>query len=124
MSDLAMKVLQWQTKGDVGISSATMASIALGLDEPFYGSYFGAPHDPSDMLRCMKLLESIPEIRDHFPAIAKRVPTFKRILEQWDELVEVMNRECVGDNWRAPDAYKMIKELRGDEVNHRVLTFK
>lgn len=32
MSDLAMKVLKWQTKGHVGISSATMASIALGLE--------------------------------------------------------------------------------------------
>lgn len=124
MSDLAMKVLQWQSTGDVGVSSATMASIALGLDKPFYGSHFDAPHDPSDMLRCMKLLEAIPEIRDHFPTIAKRVPTFKGIIEQWDELAEVMSRECVGDKWRAPDAYKMIKELRGDEINHRVLTFK
>lgn len=66
MSNLAMKVLQWQATGDVGVSSATMASIALGLDKPFYGSHFGAPHDPSDMLRCMKLLEAIQEIRDHF----------------------------------------------------------
>lgn len=115
MSDLAMKVLQWQTTGNVGVSSATMASIALGLDKPFYGRNFDAPHDPSDMLRCMKLLEAIPEIRDHFPAIAKRVPTFKGIIKQWDELVEVMNRECVGDRWRAPDAYNLIKKLRGDE---------
>lgn len=30
MSDLAMKVLKWQSNGHVGISSATMASIALG----------------------------------------------------------------------------------------------
>ncbi|AIE64562.1 hypothetical protein ACVNAN_001660 [Enterobacter hormaechei] len=115
MSNLAMKVLQWQATGDVGVSSATMASIALGLDKPFYGSHFGAPHDPSDMLRCMKLLEAIPEIRDHFPAIAKRVPTFKGIIEQWDDLVEVMKRECVGERWRAPDAYNLIKKLRGDD---------
>ncbi len=31
MSDLAMKVLKWQSTGDVGISSATLASIACGL---------------------------------------------------------------------------------------------
>ena len=123
MSNLAMKVLQWQATGDVGVSSATMASIALGLDKPIYGSQFGAPHDPSDMLRCMKLLEAIPEIRDHFPAIAKRVPTFKGVIEQWDELVEVMNRECVGDNWRAPDAYNLIKKLRGDDDQHRTIRF-
>ncbi len=124
MSDLAMKILQWQTTGNVGVSSATMASIALGLDKPFYGSHFGAPHDPSDMLRCMKLLEAIPEIRDHFPAIANRVPTFKGIIEQWDALVEVMNRECVGERWRAPDAYKLIKKLRGDYEPRRTIRFE
>ncbi|XPL50848.1 hypothetical protein ACMFY2_13895 [Enterobacter cloacae subsp. cloacae] len=123
MSNLAMKVLQWQATGDVGVSSATMASIALGLDKPFYGSHFSAPHDPSDMLRCMKLLEAIPEIRDHFPAIAKRVPTFKGIIEQWDDLVEVMKRECVGERWRAPDAYKLIKKLRGDDKQRRTIRF-
>lgn len=123
MSDLAMKVLQWQTKGNVGVSSATMASIALGLDEPFYGSRFDAPHDPSDMLRCIKLLEAIPEIRDHFPVIAKRVPAFTGIIDQWDALVEVMNRECVGDRWRAPDSYALIKKLRGDNDHHRTIRF-
>ncbi|EPA0062162.1 hypothetical protein ACQYIJ_004192 [Enterobacter cloacae] len=123
MSNLAMKVLQWQATGDVGVSSATMASIALGLDKTFYGSHFGAPHDPSDMLRCMKLLEAIPEIRDHFPAIAKRVPTFKGIIEQWDDLVEVMKRECVGERWRAPDAYNLIKKLRGDDKQRRTIRF-
>jgi len=124
MSDLAMKVLQWQATGNVGVSSATMASIALGLDKPFYGGHFGAPHDPSDMLRCMKLLEAIPEIRDHFPAIAKRVPTFKGIIEQWDALVEVMNRECVGERWRAPDAYKLIQKLRGDDEPRLTIRFE
>ena len=27
MSDLAMKILKWQSTGDIGISSATLASI-------------------------------------------------------------------------------------------------
>ena len=71
----------------------------------------------------MKLLEAIPEIRDHFPTIARRVPAFKGIIEQWDDLVEVMNRECVGDNWRAPDAYNLIKILRGDDDPHRTIRF-
>lgn len=31
MSDLSMKVCEWMSMGKVGISSATMASIALGL---------------------------------------------------------------------------------------------
>mgnify|MGYP001264867867 CR=1 FL=1 len=121
MSDLAMKVLQWQATGDIGVSSATMASIALGMKESFYGRRFDAPYDPSDMLRCMQLLEAIPEIREHFPAIANNVPAFKGIIEHWDSLVDSMNRECVGDNWRAPDSYRMIKTLRGDEDTHLII---
>lgn len=39
MSELAMKVIKWQTKDRVGISSATMAAVALGLDKNFYSDY-------------------------------------------------------------------------------------
>ncbi len=60
MSELAMKVLQWQSTGNVGVSSATMASIALGMKKNFYGSYFSPPSDPSDLHRCMKLVQCIP----------------------------------------------------------------
>jgi len=61
MSDLAMKVLDWQSKGHVGVSSATMASIALGMKKNFYHSHFGAPSDPADLNRCMKLVDELPK---------------------------------------------------------------
>ncbi|WP_417716642.1 dATP/dGTP pyrophosphohydrolase domain-containing protein [Escherichia coli] len=48
MSDLAMKILKWQSTGDVGISSATLASIACGLKKNIYGHHFGAPHDAAE----------------------------------------------------------------------------
>lgn len=113
MSDLAMKVLEWQAEGRVGVSSATMASIALGMDKPFYGSYFNPPWDPADLTRCMKLVEFIPEIRDHFPAIGKRCKQFAPILEHWDELIEMVQQEwAAGD--RAPKTYARMKQLLGD----------
>lgn len=56
MSDLAMKVLKWQSTGDVGISSATLASIACGLKKNIYGHSFGAPHDAADFRRCVALV--------------------------------------------------------------------
>ena len=57
MSDLAMKVLKWQSTGDVGISSATLASIACGLKKNIYGHHFGAPHDAADFRRCVALVD-------------------------------------------------------------------
>ncbi|MBY4887762.1 hypothetical protein K5Y32_07420 [Pantoea sp. DY-15] len=110
MSDLAMKVFQWQAKGSVGVSSATMASIAMGMDKNFYHSHFCPPWDPSDLTRCMKLVDFIPEIRDHFPAIAEKCPKFAPILNHWDELTAMVRREwAAGD--RAPETYARMKEL-------------
>lgn len=113
MSELAMKVIKWQTKGEVGISSATMAAIALGLNKPFYGSYFREPSDPADLRRCMILVDTIPEIRDHFPAIAKKVKTFAPILDNWDKLISLLKKEMASGN-RAPETYAAMKALRID----------
>ncbi|EGT4383752.1 hypothetical protein SMZ82_002374 [Cronobacter malonaticus] len=112
MSDLAMKVLEWQANGEVGISSATLASIALGLKKNIYSNHFGAPHDPADFRRCMLLVEQIPEIRDHFPEVARKVPKFKAILKEWDSLVELLKHEMKQHGNRAPETYKRINELR------------
>lgn len=110
MNDLAMKVLEWQAYGRVGVSSATMASIALGMEKNFYHSWFNPPWDPADLTRCMKLVECIPEIRDHFPKIAEKCPGFAPIIEHWDELIEMLKAEwAVGD--RAPKTYTRMKEL-------------
>ncbi|SUG89888.1 Uncharacterised protein [Salmonella enterica subsp. enterica] len=96
MSDLAMKVLKWQTKGHVGISSATMASIALGLEKSFYHGRFDAPSDPADLRRCMMLVDEIPEIKDSFPLIAKKVKRFSPILREWDSLIALLKLDLRG----------------------------
>lgn len=112
MSDLAMKVLNWQAKGRVGISSATMASIALGLEKNFYHGRFDAPSDPEDLLRCMILVEYIPEIKDSFNEIAKRVKSFAPILREWDRLTGLLKEELKRPDNRAPETYALMKELR------------
>lgn len=111
MSSLAMKVLEWQAKGRVGISSATMASIALGMEKNFYHGRFDAPSDPADLRRCMLLVEEIPEIKDSFPEIAKRVKRFAPILREWDHLVSLLKEELKRPDKRAPETYALMKEL-------------
>ncbi|EBH8908926.1 hypothetical protein [Salmonella enterica] len=115
MSDLAMKVLKWQTKGHVGISSATMAAIALGLEKNFYHGLFDAPRDPADLRRCMMLVDEIPEIKDSFPLIAKKVKRFSPILREWDSLIALLKFELKRPDKRAPKTYKWIKELLSDQ---------
>ncbi len=115
MSDLAMKVLKWQSTGDVGISSATLASIACGLKKNIYGHHFGAPHDAADFRRCVALVEQIPEIRDSFDKVAKRVPAFKGILNEWDSLVALLKSEMKTYGNKAPETYRRISDLRKDK---------
>lgn len=103
MSDLAMKVLKWQSTGDVGISSATLASIACGLKKNIYGHHFGAPHDAADFRRCVAL-----------DKVAKRVPAFKGIINEWDSLVALLKSEMKTYGNKAPETYRRISELRKD----------
>ena len=121
MSDLAMKVMQWQAKGHVGVSSATMASIALGLKRNIYGSRFDAPSDPSDLKRCMLLVEEIPEIKDAFPAIAEECKQFAPIIDEWDSLISLLKKEISLDTGRAPETYKRMKELLGHSGGPRIV---
>ena len=116
MSELAMKVLNWQSTGNVGISSATMASIALGLKKNFYHQTFRHPSDPADLNRCMRLVKDIPEIRDHFGAISEKVPAFKPILDNWDELTKLLRTELKRPDKRAPETYSRMKELLGKDA--------
>lgn len=112
MSDLAMKVLKWQTKGNVGVSSATMASIALGLESNFYGGRFDAPSDPSDLRRCMLLVEDIPEIRNQFPLISEKCKRFAPIIAEWDSLIALLKKELKRPDKRAPETYARMQILR------------
>lgn len=113
MSDLSMKVCEWMSMGKVGVSSATMASIALGLKKPVYGTHFGYPYDPADLNRCRILVKHIPEIRDSFKKIGRRVPGFKPILDNWDELIALLDEEMQKNTGSAPRTYARMKELLG-----------
>lgn len=113
MSDLSMKVCEWMSMGKVGISSATMASIALGLKKNIYSDHFGYPYDPADLNRCRILVKHIPEIRDSFKKIGRRVPGFKPILDNWDELIALLDEEMRKKTGSAPCTYARMKELLG-----------
>lgn len=115
MQTLAMQVLNWQAKGDVGISSATMASIALGMKKNFYHSHFGYPLDPADFNRCMLLVDEIPEIKQHFAAISRSVPAFKGILDNWEELTDILRKEKKKGK-SAPKTYARMQELLGKDA--------
>lgn len=101
-----VQIGNWLASSDSGISSRTMLAIAMGATEE---GDFDAPYDWSDFGRCKRLVEAAPELRDHFQAIGARVPAFKGILDNWDELCLSHAAAKRGDSF-----YRRITELRGD----------
>ena len=87
--DQLMDVIYWLVSDDTGVSSQTMAAIAIGAGDP---RNFGAPYDADDFGRCYRLVKACPFIREHFGAIARVVPRFAPILAEWDELCALHER--------------------------------
>jgi len=102
------EIAEWLVSGETGISSKTMAAIALGAEK----GRFDAPYDPSDFSRCYKLVNRVPAICDCFDIIGKRVPVFAGILREWDGLCRLYERDLPTGISR--ELYDRIKELRAE----------
>lgn len=113
MSQIQTKVLNWIATGRVGASSKAMAMAACGL--PNDGSY---PHDPDDLNRCLLLLESVPDVRDHFEKIAALGVVWERLIGRWAD-IEASFLDEVGLNWSkaqaAPKTYALMLDVKGEE---------
>ena len=116
LSDAArLKIEDWLINGSVGTSSKTLASAALGIRIK-NKSHRDAPHDPADFHRCFQLVKAVPEVVYAFPAVAKSVPTFKRILENWEMLSAIHKRDVT--QGESLELFYEIQRLRGDVEQH------
>lgn len=86
--------LHWLGHGQVGVSSKAMLLAAMG--HPPCEQDRGLPLDAGDFRRCMWMLESVPEVRDHFDAVAAMSPEWGRLIARWAEVEAVFNRESDG----------------------------
>ncbi|MBQ68900.1 hypothetical protein CL689_02440 [Candidatus Saccharibacteria bacterium] len=91
-STLEYKIIEWMASDDTGVSSKTMAFIAAGVPLRKI-DYVSGPLDSGDFGRCYRLLKAVPEIRDYFPDIARKVKSFKAIIKHWDELSALYEKE-------------------------------
>lgn len=111
MSTITEKIVVWFATGETGTSSKHMAAVACGTvptrNHP-------TPSDPSDLNRCIKLVQSVPDVRDAFPQIAQSSDRWAIVIRHWDELVALFHAE-VGEDWSrghsAPKTYKRMKEV-------------
>jgi hypothetical protein len=104
------RVLDWLANGRVGLSSKTMAMIALG-STPERINY---PHDPDDLNRCLLLLKAAPAVRDAFPKIAVASKVWAALIARWNEIEQAFLNE-VGLDWckayNAPKTYRLMRDV-------------
>lgn len=102
------QILTWLVNGRVGLSSKTMAAIALGA-KPDGVNY---PHDPDDLNRCLLLLKAAPGVRDAFPRIAASSKVWAALIARWPEIEKSFLDE-VGLDWckanAAPKTYALMR---------------
>lgn len=118
LSEIASsQVLDWLANGRVGLSSKTMAMIALGLP----AKRIDHPHDPDDLNRCLLLLEAAPGVRDIFPKIAQSSKVWAALIANWNE-IELTFLHEVGLNWckaqSAPKTYALMRRVIDSSKNH------
>ena len=73
------------------------------------------PFDPSDLSRCVKLLERVPKMRDYLYKMKDISPIWAKLVEHWDELERLLNEEK--DSGRCPKTYQLMKKLTEDDHN-------
>lgn len=115
----------WLASGERGISSEAIVSQLTGHRVGRRRWPDDHPHDPDDFRRCEMLLRAYPLARLTFPeAMKTRSEVWARLVEHWDELVELIESEAPGafrgsvgiartGMGRTPKAYALIRQLVG-----------
>lgn len=113
-----MGVTAWLRSDDTGLSSRYMLrEIARekipGLpvpDERGFGHQIYYPHDPSDLWRCVRLLEAEPKLREHIGVLSVgHGSQWAALVANWNEL-EAMYREEFSSG-QFPKLYARMQEL-------------
>lgn len=99
MSEISERANAWIVSRDTGASSKALWAVMMGQKSD--GSY---PHDGSDIGRCFRLLDAVPEWRARLPEMAAVSAYWAALVKNWDEL-EGLHREP------GPALYRRMRQL-------------
>lgn len=107
------RLAKWLSGRDTGASSKAIALwLGAGVNDEAWGA--STPSDPSDLGRCLRLLEIIPEWKPRIAEMAKAGGNWPTFVEHWDEMAQSMADE-VGIDWskgkKAPLTYALMKKV-------------
>lgn len=109
--------LEWLHGTDTGVSSLTIFSVlsrrygTRALVRIHRGAV-GAPHDPSDLGRCIRLLDAIPGWRERLPEVAASHPEWAPLVERWADLERLYRVELTRADGKATKTLELMQEIK------------
>lgn len=106
------KAMFWLVNSRAGLSSKCMLATIInggpvlgGRDAKFH------PHDPSDLQRCITLLDAAPELRDHLIVMQEVSNEWDVLIQHWNDLEATFKAELLVNPNKAPLTLKFMREL-------------
>jgi len=116
--DYSSRVKAWCQTEDTGLSSVCIWETLSGNtfeDRRISWGKGDIPYDPSDFMRCHKLLQLIPEWYERLQEVADEYPRWQPFVSHWHELEDLYEEECTPDengDILMPKLYARMQELR------------
>jgi hypothetical protein len=104
-----MGLIAWTQCDDHGLSSDAMAYAIFNTPHVGSANRTCHPRDPEDFGRCYRFLRAVPTASDKLDSVAKLSPTWKNIIDNWDELARLYLEELPTGS--APKLYDRMKQL-------------
>lgn len=111
---LEARITDWLMSGDTGVSSETICAIMSGRQGRYNRSQYNWPHDNSDLGRCIRLLDRIPEWRPHLGRMVEAFPFWKPLVDAWDELEALYRQEHPNHDGKGPMLYARMKQVEAE----------
>lgn len=121
-----IRLLRWFASDDTGSSAKTMArhlAAKAGIGDWVVertGGFPDYPYDSSDFGRCVRLLETVPELGLYLPSMSEVSPVWAAIVGAWDGLKAVYLEELPNRNsWKCHNRIRSLINRAEAESNNR-----
>jgi len=113
----ASELIKWLNSDDTGVSSKAIVAYMEGIEPGRFG--YDYPHDPSDLGRCLRLLDIMPEYKARLKHMKHLSPVWRNLIQNWNEISALYYEEY--PTGRAPKCYDRMKALIEAGRNEQVI---
>jgi len=116
-SGVSNEAIEWLAVGNVGRSSKALFFHLTGA--PKRGGIevdeTATPSDPEDLIRCLRMLEAVPEAKTNLSRMSEMPGLWSKFHEHWEELVSLLEADCpqwmTEKRFKTPLTYERMSQI-------------